>query len=90
MLWSKAQYFDLRCSGVEEKVLEIRNTQVKYKCLKSVLKQVCVLCTTAPLPSVKLTNRRIRTNYRPPEEKEETARRPLTMTNGEACYSLSL
>ena len=34
----KVQYFPQRCSGVEVKVLEIGNTQVKYKYLKIVLK----------------------------------------------------
>ena len=29
----KVQYLDPRCSGVEVKVLEIGNTQVKYKYL---------------------------------------------------------
>ena len=34
----KVQYLDPRCSGVEVKVLEIGNTQVKYRYLKLVLK----------------------------------------------------
>ena len=33
----KVQYLDPRCSGVEVEVLEIGNTQVKYKYLKSLL-----------------------------------------------------
>ena len=34
----KVQYFDPRCRGVEVKLLEIGNTQVKHKYLRIVLK----------------------------------------------------
>ena len=34
----KVQYLDPRCSGVEVKVMEIGNSQVKYKYLTVVLK----------------------------------------------------
>ena len=42
-MYTFVQYSDRRCSGVEVKLLEIGNTEVKYKYLKSVLKYSIVL-----------------------------------------------